>query len=348
MLSYNTVSVKVLREQTADTLVELTVQGNNMIHTPETLKILESAPLFLGIPGHLLAQHLSASRMHPLASGQILLVPGQPNNTIYIILSGRLSIQSKQSDIEPIAILGEGECVGEMSMLGDAPVSAYVIAASDCNLIAIDHAAMWELINSSHAAAHNMLNILTSRIRHTNVIAAESLEQQHGFSGSTMVDELTGLYNQHWTQEKFDRHLRRGIVGKNPDCLLILELDQLKEFTKRHGQLGGDQALRDVAHSILSCLRPDDQAGRHSGEKFAIFLPGTSLPDACTAAERLKTAINKSLVVLPSGDALPSITVSIGISQARADDTLVDLFERADEALQLAKESGGNCAKPAQ
>ena len=319
-----------------------------MIHSPEILKVLKSAPLFHGILGDLLVKHLNESRLQPLTSGQVLLVPGQTNNTIYIILSGRLLIQSKESEVEPIAILGEGECVGEMSMLGDAPVSAYVIAATDCKLLAIDHAAMWELINSSHAAAHNMLNILTSRIRSTNQIVAENLEQQQGFSGSSMVDEMTGLYNQHWTHEKFDRHLRRAIMGKKSSCMLMLEMDQFKEFNGRHGQLGGDQALRDIAYNILSCLRPYDQAGRHSGEKFAIFLPITSLPDAYSAAERLKAAVNQSLVVLPSGDALPSITVSIGISQARSDDTVVGLFARADEALQLAKDSGGNCVKAMQ
>ena len=319
-----------------------------MIQSPEILKILESAPVFLGIPSHLLSRHLSESRLHPLAAGQVLLVPGQPNNTIYIILSGRLRIQSQKSAVEPIAILGEGECVGEMSMLGDEPVSAYVVAATDCKLLAIDHAAMWELINNSHAAAHNMLNLLTRRIRDTTEIAAENLEQQHGFSGNSIVDELTGLYNQHWTQEKFNRHLRRGIMGNRPSCLLLLEMDHLKEFIGRHGQLGGDQALRDIAYTTLSSLRPDDQAGRHSDDKFAIFLPGTSLKDACTAAERLKTVVNGSLVVLPSGDALPSITVSIGVSQTRADDTLVSLFDRADDALQLARENGGNCVKSVQ
>jgi diguanylate cyclase (GGDEF)-like protein len=319
-----------------------------MIHSPETLKVLKSTPLFQGVLGYLLVKHLSESWMQILSSGQVLLVPGQTNSIIYIILSGRLLIQSKESGVEPIAILGEGECVGEMSMLGDAPVSAYVIAATDCKLLAVDHAAMWELINSSHAAAHNMLNILTSRIRNTTQIVAENFEQQQGFSGGSMVDELTGLYNQHWTHEKFDRHLRRAMMGKKPSCMLMLEMDQFKEFTGRHGQLGGDQALRDIAYTILSGLRPDDQAGRHSGEKFAVFLLGTCLAAACSTAERLKTAISKSLVVLPSGDALPSITVSIGISEALSDDTVAGLFARADEALQLAKDSGGNCVKTTQ
>ena len=319
-----------------------------MIQSPEILKILESAPLFLGIPNHLLAKHLSESRLHPLSAGQVLLVPEQPNNTIYIILSGRLRIQSHESENDPIAILGEGECVGEMSMLEGAPVSAYVVAATDCNLLAIDHAAIWELINNSHAAAHNMLNILTRRIRHTNEVAAESLEQQNGFAASSIVDMLTGLYNQHWTQQKFDRHLRRSIVGNKPSCVILLEMDHQKEFVRRHGQLGGDQALRDIAYTALSCLRPDDQAGRHSDEKFAIFLSNTSLPDACTAAERLRVTVSRSMVVLPSGDALPSITISAGVSQARTDDTLVSLFDRAEDALQLAKDSGGNSVKPMQ
>jgi diguanylate cyclase (GGDEF)-like protein len=319
-----------------------------MILSPEILKVLESAPLFLGIPSHLLARQLSESRLHPLAAGQVLLVPNQPNNTIYIILSGRLRIQSQLLEAEPIAILGEGECVGEMSMLGSEPVSAYVLAATDCKLLAIDHAAMWELINSSHAAAHNMLNILTRRIRNTNEIAAESLEQQQGYSGNSIVDELTGLYNQSWTQEKFERHLRRGIIGNKPNCLLLLEMDHLKEFTRNHGQLGCDQALRDIAYTTLSCLRPDDQAGRHSDEKFAIFLPNTSLHDACSAAERLKMIVSRSPVVLPSGDALPSITVSIGVSQARAHDTLVSLFDRGEDALQLARDDGGNNVKSVQ
>ena len=162
------------------------------------------------------------------------------------------------------------------------------------------------------------------------------------------MDELTGLYNQRWTQQKFERHLRRGIVGNRPSCLLLIEMDHHKEFTKKHGQLGSDQALRDIAYASLSCLRPDDQAGRHSDEKFAIFLPNTSLIDACNAADRLRTYVNRSLVVLPSGDALPSITVSIGVSQARSEDTLVSLFDRAEDALQLAKDNGGNCIKSAQ
>lgn len=314
-----------------------------MIQSPEILKILETAPLFRGIPRKLLAMNLNQSRLLTLSSGEILLSSGQANNVIYIILSGRLSIQSKDTQVEPIAMLGEGECVGEMSVLGDTHASAYVIAATNCKLLAIDHDAIWKLIDSSHEAAHNMLNILTRRIRLTDQVLAENLELHHGFSAASIVDELTGLYNRHWILDKFDRHLQRSILNNKPSCLMMLEMDQFKAFSDNYGQLGSDQALRTIAHTMLSCLRPDDQAGHYLVEQFAVFLPNTPLLDARTAAERLRIAVSQSMVVLPSGDALPSISISSGLTQAQPGDTLADLFARASKSLQLAQESGGNC-----
>ncbi|MFA6972931.1 MAG: GGDEF domain-containing protein [Gallionella sp.] len=286
--------------------------------------------------------------MRSLNSGETLLAQGQVNNLFYIILSGRLSIQAKESGIEPMAMLGTGECVGEMSILGDGHVSAYVIAATDCKLLVIDHNALWNLIDSSNLAAHNMLKILSSRIFQADRVMAENLENHQGFSGFSVLDELTGLYNRHWMLDKFDRLLHRSIMSNKPSCLLMIEMDQFKTYNDIYGQLGSDQALRNIAYNILSCMRPDDSAGRSTGEKFAVFLSDTTPPDACAAAERLISSISLSPVVLPSGDALPSTSISVGISQVNQGVTLVSLFALAEEALQCASEAGGNCVKCAK
>lgn len=318
-----------------------------MLSSPEILKVVQSAALFHGVTETMLFQHLNRAERFHLAAGETLLTPGQANDTIYILLYGRLRVQAKANDVEPIAILGEGECVGEMSMLGAAPVSAHVIATTSCDLLAIDHTAMWALINSSHAAAHNMLNILTSRIRHTNEIAAESMEREHGYSADALIDELTGLYSKEWMETKVERHLLRNLVGKRNCCLMILEMDGHADFVEHFGQLGGDQAIRNLAHTMLSCLRPDDQAGCHDGDRFAIFLPNTTLPNACLVAERLMKDTERAMVVLPSGDALPPVTISVGVSAAHADDKLQSFYERATRALKLAQENGGDCVKSA-
>lgn len=316
-----------------------------MIHLPEILQVLEAAPLFRGIPSKILAHHIGQSQFRTLDLGETLLVAGQVNDMVYIVLSGRLSVQLKNTNVEPIALLGEGECVGEMSILGDAHVSAYVIAVTECKLLAIDKDAILNLIDSSHEAAHNMLGILTKRIRLADQLMAENLEKQQGFAGVSIVDEMTGLYNRNWTREKFNRHLQRSAINKKPSSLLMLEMDKFQAFNRDYGRLGGDQALRDIANVMLTCLRPDDQAGHYNDERFVVYLPNTGLSDACTAAVRLRAAVSRTPVVLPSGDALPSISISLGLSQARFGESLDEFFARAEEALQLAKKAGGDCVK---
>lgn len=316
-----------------------------MITSPEILKVLGIAPLFRGVPRELLARNLN-QHVRVLSAGEILLAPGQANSMVYIILSGRLSVQAEISSAEPLAMFGEGECVGEASILEDAPAREYVIAATGCKLLAIDHDVLWALIDSSGAAARNMLGILARRIRVADRVMPENLERHQGFSGAPIIDELTGLYNRRWMHEKFERHLQRSLAGKVPACLLMLEMDRFEEFNARYGQLGSDQALRDIAFAVLSCLRPDDQACRYLGEQFAIFMPGTSMPNARIAAERLRAAIGGTMVALPSGDALPPVNISLGISQVHPErDDLTGLFARAGEALRLAREGGGNCVK---
>ena len=316
-----------------------------MTISPEIFKVLETAPLFLGVPGKMFAHHVSESSLRTLKAGETLLTPGEVNRAIYIILSGRLNIQRTNPDSEPIAMLGKGECAGEMSVLGDAHDSTYVVAATDCELLAIEHDALWELIDISHQAAHNILSMLSTRIRPDKRFIVENHEHQLGFLGDTVIDELTGLYNRKWMEERFERHLNRGLLTHKSSCLMVLEIDNFSEFSDKYGQLGSEQALRDTARTMQSCLRPDDQSGRFIGEQFAVFMPNTTLADGCIGAERLRASISESMIVLPSGDALPPVTISLGVSMVNQDDNLNGLFARAEEALREAVNSGGNCVK---
>jgi diguanylate cyclase (GGDEF)-like protein len=312
---------------------------------PEILDVLETAPLFRGVPSKLFAHNLNELNLRALKTGEVLLEPGEPNNEVYIVLSGRLNIQFASNDPQPILMLGKGESTGEMSVLGDAHDSTFVVAATDCKLLAIGHSVLWELIDISHQAAHNVLNVLSTRIRPNNGDITENLEHHHGFSGAAVIDDLTGLYNRKWVEEKFNRHLNRDILNKKASCIMVLQIDNFKEFTDKYGQLGSEQALRDTAHNMLSCLRPDDQAGHFVDEQFAVFMPNTMLSDGCIAAERLRVSVAGSMIMLPNGDALPPVSLSLGVGQASADDTLADLFAHANEALQVAVKSGGNCVR---
>jgi diguanylate cyclase len=312
-----------------------------VINSPEILNLIGNASLFRGIPRELLAPLFQKAELVTLKQGERLLSPGIINEHVYIIVSGHLSVQVTPSNLdEPIAILSPGECVGEMSVLVDSMVSAYVIATTNSQLLSIDYASFWSLLNGSSEAARNMLNILVQRIRLGNEIIADSLLQHDHFPDNDIIDSLTGLYNRHGMQGKFDRLLKRCVVGKQSLCLITLEVDEPESARNIARELRDDQPLRTIAQMMLTFLRPDDHAARLIGKKFAILLANISLADACATAERLRATIKQVPIVLPDGSSLPPFTISAGISLANADDTWNTLLTRANLALEQAISAG--------
>lgn len=316
-----------------------------MANAFKILDLLLESPLFQGVQRDVLSRHLSMVNCLNLAKGDVLLTPGQHNDLIYVILSGRLSVHLGKPEQAPIALFGQGECVGEISLLDDCLVSTYVIAETDCNLLTIDNLSVWALINDSHRAALNMLSILTRRIRVSDALIVDSAEQQHGYEKSDLIDDLTGLYNHRWVNEAFHKQIRRSSMNNKPCTLILLEVDGFKEFNTQYGDLGGDQALRTIAQTMLECMRPTDMEARYHSAKFAILLPNTPMAEGCIAAERLRSSVTQKNIVVPSGDVLPSITISLGLSETCANDTLEQIISRAESAVLQAKAAGGNCTK---
>lgn len=149
-----------------------------MIDAQTILRLLEKTALFRGIPHSILSPLFKQSMQMSLQKGEQLLSPGVLNEHVYIIISGQLSVHLTPSSlVEPIAILNPGECVGEMSVLADRKVSAYVTANTDSQLLAISYSSFWGLIKGSNNAALNMLNILVQRIRTGNEVMADSLSR---------------------------------------------------------------------------------------------------------------------------------------------------------------------------
>jgi diguanylate cyclase (GGDEF)-like protein len=310
--------------------------------TDETLSLLQESPLFFGVSEEILGRHLEEASTLDLAPGQTLLSPGDANDKVYVILSGRLRLSSLSLGDEPIAMFGPGESVGEMSILDDSKAYAYLMADTECELLSIGHATLWSLVNDSHQAARNMLNILALRIPISERNIHDDIESRQGYAGLNHVDELTGLYNSQWMYQMFSRQIHRCAMDKGYATLMMVSIDQFKNYNQQHGRLGGDQALRTIAQTILGCLRPNDQAARFHGKMFAVFLPRTTLEEGHKAAERLRRQAESAFIVTPSGDALPQATISIGLAQVHVEESLDQLLHKAEAALQRAKLAGRN------
>ncbi|MDA2923388.1 cyclic nucleotide-binding domain-containing protein, partial [Acidobacteria bacterium AH-259-L09] len=135
---------------------------------------LENSLLLRGVELEAVIGLLKDCPVRELKRGEVLIQAGQPNQFLYLLLSGRLRIHLKLT-LDPIIVLEPGEVVGELSLIDGQLTSAYVVAHEDCRLLTLHEKTMWSLVEDSHAVARNLLFILSRRLRHGNAAIEASL-----------------------------------------------------------------------------------------------------------------------------------------------------------------------------
>jgi len=304
------------------------------MNSTEIIKLLQESPLFRKVKSSTLASLLMRTEPINLLAERVLLTPGEHNDRIYVVLSGRLRVQLNPYDTEPLALMGAGECVGEMSMFDDAPVSAYVIAAANCELLPITHTDVWALLNESLPASHNMLNILARRMQSSNRKLAESMGQSHGFAALDYIDAVTGIYNSRWLVENAQRLVYRYTVSHQPCFFMLLRMDNFRQFDAQSGSHGAELAQRTLARTMQHCLRPNDLMAHVSADQFAVFLLQAGKEIVERVGNRLLEEIARQPIVAPGGEVLPRIVLTVGSCEIRSGDRLGDLVERAQATMR--------------
>lgn len=155
-----------------------------------------------------------------------------------------------------------------------------------------------------------------------------------------LVDPLTDLPNRRSFFAQLAPWMALARRPGQPSALVMLDFDQFKRVNDSYGHPAGDTVLRSVAEVCKRQLRDSDQLGRLVGVEFALLLPRTGIDEAMLVAERIRAAVETSPV--KTERAMISMTASFGVTVIRADDSMVSLFKRADEALRAAKQGGRN------
>ncbi len=187
---------------------------------------------------------------------------------------------------------------------------------------------------------------LASRL--ANFISATSLELEERnqqlkninvkLKKTSVTDGLTGLYNRKEIQSRIGEGLhcvREGIFS-----VIMLDIDNFKHVNDTYGHQEGDNVIIALAKILQDSNVLDAKsfsAGRWGGEEFMLLLPNCDIQDANKIAERIRKCFEGIVFQRAKG-----ITVSIGVSQVREDDTLDTLCVRVDEALYNAKQTGKN------
>jgi diguanylate cyclase (GGDEF)-like protein len=149
-------------------------------------------------------------------------------------------------------------------------------------------------------------------------------------------DNMTGCFSRHSGEELLELQFILSSRSAAPLAVAFIDLDKFKSINDTYGHDAGDTVLINTAHSIRAQLRTGDMLVRWGGEEFLLIMPNTSLEQACTALNRLRSL---GFSLRPDGAAM---TASIGIAERMTDqsDSWRSLVETADSRMYTAKQAG--------
>ena len=151
-------------------------------------------------------------------------------------------------------------------------------------------------------------------------------------------DPLTQLYNRRYGFESLRKSISFVRRYGGELHILVLDIDRFKKVNDELGHPVGDSVLKDLAKILMETLRDSDIAARIGGEEFLVILPRTRSEAAQGVANRIRDSVAHAKF-----ESVPwRVTVSVGVTSLRGDDTPESLFSRADMFLYDSKRSGRN------
>lgn len=151
----------------------------------------------------------------------------------------------------------------------------------------------------------------------------------------SVTDALTGLFNRTGLSASLPLDIERAQRYRRSLSVVLLDLDHFKRVNDEFGHLVGDQVLVEFAKLIQATVRQVDAIYRWGGEEFLIVCPETPPELVSNLTERILDGVRRHRFPTQR-----TMTVSAGIANLGAGDTMTSLLQRADEALYQAKTTG--------
>src|SRR5450759_2741911 len=123
------------------------------------------------------------------------------------------------------------------------------------------------------------------------VVAVENSQLYKLTKRLSITDELTGLYNYRYLQQRLEDEIERARRYGRSLSLLMLDADDFKKFNDTHGHIAGDRALAEIGGALRLGVREIDVSCRYGGEEFAVLLPETDAEGAFVVAEKVRESV---------------------------------------------------------
>jgi diguanylate cyclase (GGDEF)-like protein len=119
-------------------------------------------------------------------------------------------------------------------------------------------------------------------------------------------------------------------------------VDHFKRINDTYGHSAGDRVVEKIGEILRMCVRGEDVVARIGGDEFAVILKGVGENDCRQSAARIRSTIERANFEFDDSDSATAVTISLGLSVVRPEDTRDSLVKRADQALYRSKELGRN------
>lgn len=149
-------------------------------------------------------------------------------------------------------------------------------------------------------------------------------------------DPLTGLSNRRYVEECLETRVKRGLAF----CVVMLDLNGLKQVNDKHGHLAGDNLLQQFAQELKSGSRSSDVVGRWGGDEFLMVLDGDTA-GAQVQIERLRKWVFGQYTIRPgkgSQEVKVTVEAAIGLAEWQTGEAPAALVERADAEMYKHKQ----------
>ncbi len=168
-----------------------------------------------------------------------------------------------------------------------------------------------------------------------DVTEIKKLEEH--FKNQAIKDELTRIFNRRYFRDILLRELKKFKRYGKKFSLVMFDIDHFKKINDTYGHVVGDSVLKELTNLIYKNIRQTDIFCRVGGEEFVIIAIFTELDEAVNLAEKLRKQVENF-----NFNEVGKVTISLGVTEVKKEDTFDSLTTRVDTALYNAKNNGRN------
>lgn len=193
--------------------------------------------------------------------------------------------------------------------------------------------------NGSFYKGQKLIFCICRDVTERNRIEDALRESEARYQELSIIDDLTRLYNSRHFYDQLKTEIDRADRYGQPLTLMLLDLDNFKQFNDTYGHIEGDLVLLRLGQVIRRCLRKTDTAYRYGGEEFVVLMPVTTCEKGVVTAERIQAKLRKE-DFSPLPDEKIHVTVSIGVAEYEHEKDLKTFVSKVDKLMYQAKKKG--------